>query len=199
MDISGDGLPDIISVDQDRITWFPSKGKEGFDAPREFSLPAPDGGKQAPVIGTDLMLDYFFADMTGDGLPDQVRIMNGRVEYWPNLGQGRFGERVVMENSPNIDYDFEFDASRIRLTDLDGSGTSDLLYIGRGEIKYWINAQGNQFLEGVSISGLPYIDLVSSAQVIDFLGEGTPCLVWSSAFGGPNRWHYSIPPTNKWC
>ena len=34
------------------------------------------------------------ADMTGDGLNDIVLIHNGRIDYWPNLGYGRFGRRI---------------------------------------------------------------------------------------------------------
>ncbi|MEE9356702.1 MAG: SpvB/TcaC N-terminal domain-containing protein [Methylococcaceae bacterium] len=184
LDLNGDGRADIVSVKEDRITWYKSKGKEGFDSPVEFAKPRTNGVSQAPTIGSNLNLDYFFADMTGDGLPDQVRIINGRVEYWPQLGNGKFGVGVVMENAPNIDINMEFDASRIRLVDLDGSGTSDILYIGRGEIKYWINANGNRFIDGGTISGLPYIDNISSATVLDFLGNSTPCLVWSTTLPG---------------
>ena len=181
IDLTGDGRADILTVEDDRITWYPSKGKEGFGKPRQISKPVSNGVSQVPTIGSNAMLDYFFADMNGSGLPDQVLIRNGRVEYWPNLGNGRFGSGIVMEDSPQLDFDFELDASRIKLVDLDGSGTSDLLYIGRGEIKYWINASGNKFIEGNTIKGLPFIDNVSSAQIIDFLGDGTACLVWSSS------------------
>ena len=33
----------------------------------------------------------YLADMSGDGLADLVRVRNGEVCYWPNLGYGRFG------------------------------------------------------------------------------------------------------------
>ncbi len=32
----------------------------------------------------------------GDGLTDWVRIRNGEVCYWANLGYGRFGAKVTM-------------------------------------------------------------------------------------------------------
>lgn len=192
LDLSGDGRADIVTIEQDRITWYRSKGKEGFEAPVELARPRSNGVSRAPTIGANPVLDYFFADMTGDGLRDQVRVQNGRVEYWPQLGNGRFGAGVVMEGAPVLDFDGAFDASRIRLIDLDGSGTSDLLYIGRGEIRYWINASGNRFVEGGTITGLPYIDRLDSAAVLDFLGDGTLCLVWSSALpgraGGPMQY-----------
>ncbi|OQP60443.1 hypothetical protein A3860_33510 [Niastella vici] len=180
IDLTGDGRADIVTIEQDRITWYPSKGKEGFGEPVQMAKPVSGESGFTPVIGANPALDFFFADMSGSGLADQVRVTNGRIEYWPNLGNGKFGTGIVMENAPQLDYNAELDSSRIRFVDLDGSGTSDLLYIGRGEITYWINACGNRFTEGKTIKGLPYIDNISSVQIIDFLGNGTPCFVWSS-------------------
>lgn len=184
LDLNGDGRADIVTIEPERLVWYPSKGKEGFDAPVELARPRSNGTSKAPTLGGDPRMNFFFADMTGDGLPDQVRVQNGRVEYWPQLGNGHFGEGVVMEGAPVLEFGAECDANRIRLVDLDGSGTSDLLYIGRGEIRYWINASGNRFVEGGTLASVPYIDNLASAQVLDFLGDGTPCLVWSTALPG---------------
>ena len=181
MDLDGDGYPDLVVELEDKIICYPFKGKEGFEKPFEFSKPISNGVAYAPTIGNNLALDYFLADMTGDGLPDQVRIKNGRVEYYPNLGNGHFGDVVLMEDSPLIEFENTFDASRIRLYDLDGSGTTDIVYIGNGEIRYWFNASGNKFIFGGRITNLPYIDNISSAIVLDFLGNGSPCLVWSNS------------------
>ena len=188
LDVNADGFPDLVVERADKIICYPFKGKDGFDTPYEFSKPRSNGRNYAPTIGDNPILDYFLADMTGDGLPDQVSIKNGRVAYYPNLGNGQFGEMVLMENAPVIDFDTEFDASRIRLYDLDGSGTTDILYLGKGEIRYWYNASGNQFIKGGTICNLPYIDNISTAFILDFLGNGTPCLVWSSSL---NHLHYS--------
>lgn len=181
IDVDADGYPDLVVEREDKIVCYPFKGKDGFDKPYEFSKPISNDVEYAPTLGGDLSLDYFLADMTGDGLQDQVRIKNGRVAYYPNLGNGHFGEVVLMENSPVIDFDSTFDASRVRLYDLNGSGTTDILYIGRGEIRYWYNASGNFFIEGGTITNLPYIDNISSATILDFLGQGIPCLVWSNS------------------
>ena len=67
--------------------------------------------------------------MTGDGLTDLVRIRNGEVCYWPNLGYGRFGAKVTMDNAPWFDAPDQFDPRRIRLADIDGSGTTDIIYL----------------------------------------------------------------------
>jgi RHS repeat-associated protein len=184
LDINGNGRPDILVSRYDCYTLYPLEGKEGFGEPVEFAKPQTAGAKQPQTIAEDPELDLFFADMTGDGLLDQVRIQNGRVEYWPQIGHGRFGDVILMENVPIFDFDTEFDPGRLRLVDIDGSGTTDIVYIGRGEVRYWINACGNSFIEGGRLTNLPYIDNLSTVSVLDFLGDGTPCLVWSSALPG---------------
>ena len=116
----------------------------------------------------------------GRGLLDMVRVESGRVEYWPHLGRGKFGPGVVMENAPFIESFGELTAARLRFVDLDGSGAASLIYIGKGEVCYWINQGGNRFGPERCLLTLPYIDNLSSAQVLDFLGDGSRCLVWSS-------------------
>jgi len=40
----------------------------------------------------------------------------------------------VMDRSPNFDFPDQFDARRIVLTDVDGSGTTDLIYLGARKV-----------------------------------------------------------------
>ena len=68
--------------------------------------------------------------------------------------------------------------------DLDGSGTTDLVYLGRGEVTCWINGCGNQLLPGPRLTGLPMFDGVSTVQILDFHGDGRACLVWSTPLPG---------------
>ena len=179
VDLNGDGHADLVIDHQDRLVWYPSEGKDGFGAPVQLAKPDVRSGG-VPTLTQDRGLRTFFADMTGDGLADMVRVDSGRVEYWPHLGMGRFGPGVVMENSPFIDGFDELDPSRLRFADLDGSGSTDLIYIGTGEIRYWINQSGNAFGSETRLRNLPYIDELGSAQILDFLGNGASCLVWSS-------------------
>ena len=181
VDLNGDGRPDVVVAKADSLVWFASDG-ESFLPPVE--VPRPGGAAAAPAMSTDAALDFSFADMTGDGLVDIVRIQNGRVEYWPSLGNGRFGDRVAMDGAPHFASDGEFDAARLRFADLDGSGTTDLVYLGYGQVTCWINAAGNRLVPGPKLTGLPYFDNVSSVAVLDFLGDGRSCLVWSSPLPG---------------
>ena len=88
--------------------------------------------KKGPrLVFADGTQSIYLADMSGDGLTDLVRIRNGEVCYWPNLGYGRFGAKVTMDNAPWFDAPDQFDQRRIRLADIDGSGTTDIIYLGR--------------------------------------------------------------------
>ena len=118
------------------------------------------------------------------GSRNLVRVQNGRVEYWPSLGNGHFGPVVVMDGAPQFAADDAFEAGRVRFVDLDGSGTTDVVYLGHGEVTCWINAAGNQLVAGPKLMSLPYLDNVSSMRVVDFLGDGSSCLVWSSPLPG---------------
>jgi len=182
LDLSGDGRADLVVAAPDRLIWYPSLGKEGFGSAVEIQRPQGDI-PNAP-IAEDTTQDFFFADMNGDGLLDQVRVRNGRVEYWPSLGYGRFGDPILMEDSPVFSPDAQFDPRRVVLVDLDGNGSADIVYVGDGEVRYWINAEGNRLLPGGRIGNLPQIDCLSTLRVADFLADGTPCLLWSSPLAG---------------
>jgi RHS repeat-associated protein len=198
LDADGDGRPDVVLAGTTTLTWYPVRGAVGFAAPRQ--APRFEGDFAAPPVAEDPETFHFLADMTGDGLADQVRIGNGCAEYWPALGNGMFGPRVTMDDAPVLAPDAALDPSRLRLLDLDGSGTTDLLYLGQGELRWWTNAAGNRFVPGGRVSGLPYLDAASTVQVLDLLGTGVPCLVWSvPRAGGPTPVSYlplsdTLPP-----
>ena len=183
MDTNSNGFADLVVQTEDKIVCFPFEDKDGFGDPFEISKPISNGIEYSPTLGDDHILNFHMADMTGDGMLDQLEVKNGRVGYYPNLGHGRFGSLVLMEDPPLFDFEFDFDPARVRFYDLDGSGTSDIIYIGRGFIKYWYNASGNKFIEGGTKFGLPFIDNLSSVSILNYLGNGTPCLVWSSNLG----------------
>lgn len=192
VDLNGDGRPDLLISQDDRLVWFASDGQT-FAPPVE--VPRPDGPDAVPTLTSDPELNCFFADMDGDGLADFVRIRNGSVEYWPALGNGRFGERVVMADAPLFDDDFSFDPQRLRFVDLDGSGTTDIVYLGHGEVRCWINACGNRLVGGPQLAGLPYFDFLANVRVFDLLGDGRACLAWSSPLPGQDRPLQYLPLT----
>src|SRR5262245_21761398 len=75
----------------------------------------------------------------------------------------------------------QFGPKRIRLADVDGSGTTDILYLRSDKILLYRNQAGNSFAPPVALPGFPDHSEASSVTAIDLLGTGTACLVWSTS------------------
>jgi RHS repeat-associated protein len=179
VDLTGDGLSDILIAGDDLFTFYPSLGVDGF-GPAQQVIPPPNEERGPHVIFADGTQTVSLADMCGHGLRDLVRVRDGEICYWPNLGYGRFGRKVTMDGSPRFADQERFDPRRIRLADIDGSGSTDLLYVGDDGVYASFNCSGNSWAAPVRIAVFPGSDNLSSVQALDLLGNGTACLVWSS-------------------
>ena len=187
IDLTGDGFPDLLISEDDAFWWHNSLSTAGF-GPAQRVLQNLDEEKGPQLVFEDGTESIFLADLSGDGLTDLVRIRNGEVCYWPNLGYGRFGAKVTMDGSPVFDRPDLFDGRRIRLTDIDGSGTTDIIYFARDSVHLYFNQSGNAWGEKRSLSHFPSVESISSANALDLLGNGTACLLWSSPLpGNANR------------
>jgi RHS repeat-associated protein len=187
IDLDGDGRSDLLITEDDLLRWYPSLGYDGFGGP-ELVQKTHDEESGPALVFADAEQSIYLADMTGDGLTDLVRVRNGEVCYWPNLGYGRFGKKVTMGGAPRFAASFDFVRGSLRLADVDGTGTTDLLYCDGDQVRYWLNRAGNSFSDEQSVAGLPY-DPTARIEAVDLLGNGTSCLVWSS----PLPWHARQP------
>lgn len=179
VDLTGDGHADILISEEEAFCWHPSLAEAGFGPPERVRQ-ALDEEKGPKLIFADGTQSIYLADMSGDGLTDPVRIRNNEVCYWPNLGYGYFGAKVTMDNAPWFDCPDLFDQRRIRLADTDGSGTTDVLYLGRDGVRIYFNQSGNSWSPARALTAFPPVHDLSSVQAFDLLGNGTACLVWSS-------------------
>lgn len=178
VDLDGDGRADALMTAGSELWWHRALGEGGFGERRATALPADE--EQGPA-GTfaDPGDPLLVADMSGDGLADLVRVRNGEVCYWPNLGHGRFGAKVTMDGAPTLDEPEQFDPARVRLADIDGSGTTDLVYLHRDGVRVVLNRSGNGWDEPITLD-FAALDDVTDVDVLDLLGDGTAALVWSS-------------------
>jgi RHS repeat-associated protein len=186
VDLTGDGHADILISEDEVFCWHPSLAEAGFGPPERVHkvLDEEKGPKLVLADGTE---SIYLADMSGDGLTDLVRIRNGEVCYWPNLGYGCFGAKVTMDNAPSFDRPDIFDERRIRLADIDGSGVTDVLYLSHRGVQVYFNQSGNSWSAPTHLMGVPPTDNVKSVTVVDLLGNGTACLVWSSPLSSDVR------------
>lgn len=183
IDLTGDGHADVIIAEDQAFIYHPSLAEEGFGPSTRVFKPY-DEESGPKLIFADGTQSIYLADMSGDGLTDLIRILNGEVSYWPNLGYGRFGAKVTMDKAPWYDSADLFNQQRIRLADIDGSGVTDIIYLGRDGIYVYFNQSGNSWSRSHKLPYYPQIDNLTSVTVIDLLGQGTACLVWSSSLPG---------------
>jgi RHS repeat-associated protein len=180
IDLTGDGRADILITEDQAMTWYGSLGNKGYDVGERVSHGEDEEGSPRLVFA-DINQSVYLADMSGDGLTDIVRICNGSICYWPNLGYGHFGTKVSMGNAPHFDTPDLFNQQRIRLADIDGSGVPDILYIQYdNRAAVYTNQAGNSWANAEYIQHVPSMDKLSSIHLVDLFGNGTACLVWSS-------------------
>ncbi|HEY5741129.1 MAG TPA: SpvB/TcaC N-terminal domain-containing protein, partial [Terrimicrobiaceae bacterium] len=190
VDLDGDGHADILITKNDAFIWHQSLAEDGFGAGCRLAqfLDEEEGPRLLFADGTQ---SIYLADMSGDGLTDLVRITYGEVCYWPNLGYGRFGAKVTMDMPDGLancfDYPEQFDHSRVRLADIDGSGTTDIIYLHPEAVRIYFNQSGNSWSAPQVLNLLPGVDDLASIATADLLGNGTACLVWSSPLPGDAR------------
>lgn len=183
IDITGDGHADVVVSEDEAFTWYRSLAEEGFGPARRVAQ-ALDEEQGPRLVFADRTQSIYLADFSGDGLTDIARIRNGEVCYWPNLGYGRFGPKITMDNAPWFDAPDQFDQKRIRFADIDGTGPTDIIYLGRDGVRLYFNQSGNGWSAATPLAAFPQVDNLASVMAVDLLGNGTACLVWSSPLPG---------------
>ena len=169
--LNANGKTDYIRVYQDHILMYPSHGKDGYGAavlcqkPEDF--PALNPGDFSELVT--------FSDFFGDGLSHRIRLRNGQIDVWPDLGFGKFGDKITLNNAPI--FQDEFDARRIRLVDIDGSGFTDIAYIYPTHVDVYFNQSGNGFSDPVSITLPEMFTPEDRLEFSDLNGNGTMCLL----------------------
>ncbi|NHZ33386.1 SpvB/TcaC N-terminal domain-containing protein [Massilia rubra] len=178
LDLDGDGRADLLISEDNAFVWHKGSA-QGYDAGERVARPADENLGPAIVFAEELQTIHL-ADMSGDGLRDIVRIRNNEVCYWPNLGYGRFGPKVAMDNAPAFAAPDQFDARYLHLADVSGTGAIDILYLGPQGCGAWLNLGGNAWSAVQPIAPFLPPGAPVKVDVLDLLGNGTACIVWMS-------------------
>src|SRR5688500_7223321 len=89
-----------------------------------------------------------------------------------------------MDHAPRFDNPDQFDHKRLRLADIDGSGTTDIIYLHRDGPRIYFNRSGNGWAAVRRLDPAPAVVAGVDVTVVDLLGNGTASLVWSSPLPG---------------
>lgn len=193
-DILGAGLSDIVLIGPRSVRLYAGNGK-GWTTGQTVIQ---SDGVTLPVPGADARAMVAFSDLPGSGQQHLVEVKANGVRYWPNLGHGRFGRPVDMpgfNQSPAT-----FNPDRVFLADIDGSGTTDLIYACTDRLKIYLNQSGNRFAPPFTIalpSGVRY-DHTSSLQVGAFQGLGVASLLLSVSHPLPRHWLCHLVTDKPW-
>ncbi|MCP4160802.1 MAG: hypothetical protein GY760_12080, partial [Deltaproteobacteria bacterium] len=188
VDINNDKLIDVIQTGRSGYNcWINLKGGKWSN---RITQQAPQYNLLFERSTTKL------ADMNGDRILDIVHFDNRSCYYFPGMGYGKFGSKVLMENSPRS----FTDENKIMFADVNGDGLSDVVYVG-SYIRVWLNNgfKASDHTKGVfsqeftiysgalnnfsafrqaDINGNGSIDIVctvrSKIAYIDFMGEEHP-------------------------
>lgn len=186
-DMNGDGITDIVRLKRGDIHYWPGRGNgywgtgaldgcpEGtFD--QDGDLAMEESPYYTDIQGTSLRLD----DVNGDGLPDLVQVNFDDVSVWLNVNGTGWTERYIIDGTPAS----PAFANRVRLTDVNASGTLDILW-GDGNAYKYIDLAGGvrPWLLKKASNGLgktTEIEYKSSAQEMLDAQNAGPDKEWTS-------------------
>lgn len=181
VDATGDGLIDLVELGPQGALVYPSLGTAGYEPAilnrSKIHLPTIEHSEE--VLTT-------FSDFLGSGQSHFVKISNGKVQVYPNLGYGRFGAPISMANAPYIQAGLNI--TRLRMADLDGSGTTDLIYLDGQQAYIWFNQSGNSFSAPQRLTLPLKVNSLNQVQFADVYGQGTACMIVSQE--QPNAAHF---------
>jgi RHS repeat-associated protein len=142
-DMNGDGLQDIVKLQSGRLRYWPGRGNGVWGTgpldrctSRTFARNTDVLMTASPIsLAGGLRLD----DVNGDGLDDLLEVATNSVKVWLNVNGTGWTSAYTLKNTPaNPDF-----GNRMRVLDLNGSGTRDLVWASAGNFKY-IDLQGGE-------------------------------------------------------
>ncbi len=168
VDVSGRGYPDAICWQTDTPYFYPNVGEKGFLDSKDLCFPSSDTSPN-PEGSSDQWSFRDFTPLFGDGLLHRVVIEEDTFTVWPNIGNGNFASPLQWKLPA---YQGVFNPSRIRLADVTGTGTTDLLYLYSDRVDIYLNTGSGFSSSPHSVSFPTPMTDSDRFQIVDVLGNG---------------------------
>ncbi len=132
VDMSGDGMQDLVMVRDGRVILWEHNGNGSYEEGQPLLNPPTGVGSNEIAIQMD--------DLNNDGQGDLVMVGNRTVTYWLSLGDGGLSDPIVLQNTPA----YNAADTAVRLADIDGDGASELLFSSASGMSYVDFSVGGQ-------------------------------------------------------
>lgn len=185
-DLRGDGLDSMALIGPNSVRVYANLREKGF-APGQNVPHTPD---RLPLFGNARSELVSFSGMGASGM-ELCRIRHDEIRCWASLGHGRFGEGFKLSD---LQFDYgKFDADRVRIADLDGSGAPAFIYLSSDYFEIWFN-QGGNGLASTPVrvpwpAGIRY-DNLCQVTFADLQGIGCASLLLTKPHMKPQHWVY---------
>jgi RHS repeat-associated protein len=145
-DFNGDGLQDIVRLQRGQIRYWPGRGNGmwGTESPADCVAGAFAANSDVQMTSSPMYSDLTAGslrvdDVNGDGLDDLLEVRTDAVDVWLNVNGVSWTQRHIIQGTPPspsfVDH--------VRVLDINGSGTRDLVWAGASAFKY-IDLDGGQ-------------------------------------------------------
>jgi len=190
-DLTGDGLSSLALIGPNAVRLYANQREDGF-AKGEYVAHEP-ADDRLPLISNTRSELVFLGNLLGSDMSELCRIRHDEIKCWPNLGRGHFGEGFVMSALP---FAYEtFDAARVRIADLNGSGAPALIYLNSVGFEIYLNLGGNGFeqtpIQVAWPEGVRY-DNLCQVTLADLQGLGCASLILTVPHMNPRHWRYDF-------
>ena len=191
-DLVGAGLSDLALIGPKSVRLYANRRWDGFAPGQNVPHTTED---RLPLASGDAAASVVFSDVLGSGQQHLVQITCNEIMCWPNLGRGNFGQPIRLAQLPFDQTSFNPD--RVYLADLDGSGTTDLIYAESDRFLVFMNQSGNAFDATPYVVPMPKgvrFDQLDQVQFADVDGSGSASLVLTLSHIQPQHWCYNFAP-----
>lgn len=191
-DLAGEGLLSLAVIGPRSVRFYPNNLEDGFEQAEEVPH-EPGSDDQLPLFSNVSSELVFLGNLLGSDTTELCRIRHDEIKCWPNLGHGKFGKGRVL-SGPVFKYE-AFDAARVQIADLDGSGAPALIYLKSDGFDIYLN-RGGKGLEKDPISvpwpeGVRY-DRLCEVSFADLQGLGCASLILTVPHMKARHWHYDF-------
>lgn len=187
-DLSGDGLSSAALIGPKSVRVYANLREKGFASAQDVPYGPED---TLPLFSNARSELVVFSNLSASDTVDLCRIRHDEIRCWQSLGYGRFDKGFKVDALP-FKYG-EFDANRVRIADLDGSGAPAVIYLYSDYFEIWFNYGGNGLApEPVKVpwpEGVRY-DNLCQVSFVDIQGLGCASLLLTVPHMTPRHWVY---------